>query len=250
MNRRAPGALHPTPAVSGHNQGGIMRPLFERLVRPGYHYARYLASCAADRRLGIVTADERLEQDPDNSPAPYRGLPGGYHRAVSFTAIRRLMRALDPGPGDVLLDLGCGAGRVVCIAAQHPFARVIGVENAPRIFALAERNARRLRHCAVRPEVIHADAATYRVPDETTIVFMYNALSGEVLHAALTRVLDSHDRAPRHMRLAYANPREHDLVMQMGRFRETGRMRMSWRPGAEWARTQTINFYEVEPDRR
>lgn len=227
-----------------------MNLLFERLVKPSYLYARYLASCAADRRLGIVTADERLGHDPSNDPAPYRSVPGGYHRAVSFAAIRRVLRRLAPGPADVLLDFGCGAGRVVCVAAQHPFARVIGVEHDRRICALAKRNAGSLRRYAVRPEVVCADAATWRVPDETTIVFMYNPFEGEVLRAAATRLIESYDRAPRRIRLVYANPREHELLMSMGRFRETGRLRMSWRPGAAWARTQAMHIYEVEPRHR
>ncbi len=225
-----------------------MNPVFVHLVKPTYLYARYLASCVADRRLGIVTTDERLGHDPSNDPAPYRSVPGGYHRAASFTAIRRLLHALDPGPGDVLLDLGCGAGRVICLAAQRPFARVIGVELDPGIRRLAEENVRSLRRCVVRPEVIGADAATYRVPDETTIVFMYNPFGGEVLRAALTRVLESHERNPRRIRLVYANPREHEVVVSMRRFRETGRLRMSWRPGPDWARTQMMRIYEVEPD--
>lgn len=227
-----------------------MKTFFDHVLRPSYRAVRRFRSAIDDRQLGILTTDERIDALPEPATLPASRIPGGKHRAWPYTAIRRLLRRLAPGPSDVLVDFGCGAGRVVCVAAQYPFARVIGVEHDRRIFALAERNAGSLRRCVVRPEVVCANASTWRVPDETTIVFMYNPFEGDVLRAAMTRLLESYDRAPRRIRLLYANPREHDLLMSMGRFRETGRLLMSWRPGAAWARTQAVHFYEVEPDHR
>jgi predicted RNA methylase len=158
-----------------------------------------------------------------------------------------VMRKLEPSETDALLDMGCGAGRAICVAAQYPFSRVIGIEIDQRLCALAERNARRLRRYAVRPEIVCTDAAEYRVPDDITVVFFYNPFWGEVFKTALTRVLESFDRAPRRLQLAYANPREHELIASMRRFRTADRMWLSWRPGTEWHRTKVVQFYEVEP---
>jgi SAM-dependent methyltransferase len=224
-------------------------PLFTHAIKPLYLRARYVRSRLADRRLGIVTTDECVALESSQQALQGYNFPGGRHRALSFTGIRCLMRRLAPGPNDALLDLGCGAGRVILVAAQYPFSRVIGVEIDEKICALAERNARSLRRFAVRPEVVRADAATYMVPDDVSIVFLYDPFGGEVLRSVLRRILDSYDRAPRRMRLAYANPREHDLVMSMERFREADRLWVSWRPGAEWGRTQMVSLYDVEPRR-
>jgi predicted RNA methylase len=218
-----------------------------RIVRPAYLWASRAAARFCDRRLGITTSDEvvvrelGLALDDD-----YRF---GY-RAISYVGIERLMRKLEPSRTDALLDLGCGAGRAICVAAQYPFSRVIGIEIDERLCALAERNARRLRRYAVRPEIVCANAAKYRVPDDITLVFLYNPFNGEVLKTALTRVLESFDRAPRRLRLAYANPREHELIASMQRFRTADEMWLSWRPEAEWHRTKVVQFYEVEPHRR
>jgi predicted RNA methylase len=168
-------------------------------------------------------------------------------RAISYLGIERLMRKLEPSRTEALLDMGCGAGRAACVAAQYPFARVIGIEIDERLCALAQRNACRLRRYAVRPEIVCADAAKYRVPDDITVVFLYNPFSGEVLKTALTRVLESYDRAPRRLKLAYANPREHELIASMQRFRAADKIWLSWRPETEWHRTKVVQFYEVEP---
>ncbi len=57
-----------------------------------------------------------------------RGIDLRSERAVSL--VRR---------GDAVLDVGCGPGRQLVAAAQRGAARVVGVEPAPRMRALAQR---------------------------------------------------------------------------------------------------------------
>ena len=139
---------------------------------------------------------------------------------VSWAALRRaLPRGL--GPEDVLLDLGAGKGRMLLMAARHPVRRVIGVEISPELAAVARANLRaaapRLRCRQV--EVMTADAACHPVPDDVTVVHMFNPFSGPVFTAAVDRVLESIDRSPRTVRLVYSNPREagHEALLATGR---------------------------------
>jgi SAM-dependent methyltransferase len=219
-----------------------MMDVFQQFVRPAYLTSRSIGSRLIDRRFGITTTDELVAREMENEVGHFRRV----YRAMPFSAIWRLMRRIDPGPEDVLLDIGCGAGRVICMAAQYPFARVIGVDVDEAICALAERNARTLRRCRTRPVVHCADATRYRVPDDVTTVVLYNPFRGDVLRAALERILESVERAPRRLRVLYANPVEHSLFVSMGRFRETERTWMSWRPGTQWKRTQMIRHYDID----
>jgi predicted RNA methylase len=224
-----------------------MNAVFQHVIKPTYLRARYIRSRLADRRLGILTTDEAVAAHLRVGRSAEHPFPGGVHRAIPFSAIHRLMRRLEPTPQDVLLDYGCGAGRLLCVAARMPFARLIGVEIDPQVQALAARNAQALRGARVRPEIVLADATRYVVPDDVTIAFLYNPFNGEILREALLRLVESQARRPRRIRLVYANPKDRDIVEALGRFRETGQFRMSWRPGAEWARTQLVRLYEMEP---
>ena len=54
-------------------------------------------------------------------------------------------RALEQIPGPeryALVDLGCGKGRVLAVASELPFRRVVGVELSPILARAARRNAR------------------------------------------------------------------------------------------------------------
>jgi len=207
--------------------------------------ARRFGSQFFDLWLGVVTTDEMAARELGLDCTEYLKI----HRALPFMGVWRLLRRLDPAPSDGLLDIGCGVGRVICVAAQYPLYRVVGIDIDERCCALAERNVHNLRSCTIRPEVICMDASVYKVPDDITIIFFYNSFRGDQLRSMLGNVIESYDRAPRRIRLIYANPREHDLIISTERFRETSRFWISWRPGAEWGRTQMMRFYEVEPRR-
>lgn len=179
--------------------------------------ARIVAHVRFEWMLGLDTAG-RIRLD-DLGVA---GAGRENYSPVSWAALRRaLPRGL--GPGDVLLDLGAGKGRMLFMAARHPVRRVIGVEISPELAAVARANLRaaapRLR-CR-RVEVVMADAATHPVPDDVTVVHMFNPFSGPVMTAAIDRVLESIDRSPRSVRLVYSNPREagHEALLATGRAR-------------------------------
>lgn len=122
---------------------------------------------------------------------------------------------------DVFLDLGSGKGRVVLLAARYPFKRVIGVELAPHLTAVARRNVDRFRP-ALRcreVELVTADIVRYRVPDDVSVVYMFNPFHGPVFDAAIGALIASVDRRPRAVRLIYRRPENHDRLMRTGRFR-------------------------------
>jgi SAM-dependent methyltransferase len=73
------------------------------------------------------------------------------------------MDSLDVGPGDVVLDIGCGAGQTLLQLADRvgPDGRVIGVDVAPLLLDVARQRAK------LMPQVhlIQADAQVLTLPD-------------------------------------------------------------------------------------
>lgn len=223
----------------------LARAGFGAVARPAYLRLRAAGAAVVDRRLGVVTGDEVVAGRLGAELGHFRRT----QRALTWNGALRLLRRLDLGPGDVLLDLGCGAGRVACLAARRPLGRVIGVELDGAMVEIAARNARALRGRRCPLEIVNVDATRFEVPDDVTCVYMYNPFAGEVLDAVLRQILRSADRRPRRLRIAYANPKEHERLLATGRIRHAGRMSLGWRPGSEWVRTQTVHLYEVEPAR-
>lgn len=161
-----------------------------------------------------------------------------------------LRRALRPGEvsrHDTFVDLGSGKGRVVLQAARYPFGRVIGVELSSELNEVAARNvaASRDRQRCTSIELVTCDVAKFRIPDDVTVAYIYNAFRGPVFAAVIDALIASADRAPRRIRLIYRTALEHDRVMETGRFRLT-RVARGLRPGRSWSRKMAIRVYELE----
>ncbi len=150
------------------------------------------------------------------------GAPGRVdYRPSGWLDLRGILRRADVSEDDVFLDLGSGKGRVVLLAARYPFSRVVGVELSPQLTEIAHRNVANCRtklRCG-KVELVNADAVDYRIPDDVSIVYMFNPFRGAVFDAAIARLIESVDRHPRTVRLIYRKPDDHDRLMRTGRFR-------------------------------
>lgn len=112
------------------------------------------------------------------------------------------------------LDIGCGKGRTLIIAAQYPFANVTGVEYSAELAAICERNLRTVearRRCAV----VNEDAEHFAFPDGDLLVYMYNPFKRELAHSVLARLADH----PGRVALAYRGSTQ-SIVQETGLFDE------------------------------
>jgi SAM-dependent methyltransferase len=196
-----------------------------------------------ERRLGVRTSGD-VELQELGIAADGREK----YRPVGWLTLRRILPPSAVTTDDVFLDIGSGMGRAVLLAAAYPFRRVIGVELSPRLVDIAHDNVDRCRARLRCKDVVlvNADALEYEIPDDVTVVFMYNPVRGAIFAAVVEHMLDSYDRRPRTMRLVYANPIEEPTLLSTGRIRTIRRTR-GFRPGREWSRWNSVTLYTVHP---
>lgn len=204
---------------------------------------RTLSRQLVDRRYGIETSTEvRLASLGLDHPDRVGYEPSGWRDLC------RVIRRAEIGPGDVFIDLGSGKGRVVLAAARYPFRRVIGVEVSSAMNEVAARNveARRAKLTCQDIHLETADVATYRIPDDVTVAYIYNAFGGGVFQAVVDELLASVERAPRRIVLIYRTALEHERLLATGRFRLV-RMARGRRPGKAWSEKMAIRVYALDP---
>jgi hypothetical protein len=84
------------------------------------------------------------------------------------------------------VDLGCGKGRTLIIAAELGFAQVIGVEFARELADVAKHNLQKLN--IGNATIIHGDAAEYQFPDSNLLLYMQNPFSADVMSKVTDRL--------------------------------------------------------------
>jgi|SRR5689334_3026752 len=153
--------------------------------------------------------------------------------ATGYLRFRQLMAHLMIRPEeDVFLDFGSGLGRAVILAATYPFRKVIGVELVADLHTRAQENVHRaLRRLRCRDIELHnADARSFHIPAEVTIIYMWNPFSGAVLWQVLGNIRQSILEAPRIITVVHlspTNPTDLDAIKEgLPWLRESKRIRL------------------------
>ena len=138
-----------------------------------------------------------------------------YHHPYEPTPYCVLERLADSGlirEEDVLLDYGCGKGRVGFFLAHQTKAKTIGIEYDARIYADALENRKTAR---TKADFVLAGAEEYQVPPEVNRCYFFNPFSPEILHKAMARILEAYYRNPREVLLFFYYPSDDFLASLM-----------------------------------
>jgi SAM-dependent methyltransferase len=152
-------------------------------------------------RLGISTHGIVDTAVPDAS----------HYATMRYATIFRILEHLSLQPSDVLIDVGSGKGRLLCLAARYRVRELIGVEMVPELCRVAEENSRRMRG-RKSPITIYNMRAQEFDYTKGTVLTLFNPFGAETLSVVVDRIRAGLQRSPRPLRIAYANP-EHDHVL-------------------------------------
>ncbi len=138
-------------------------------------------------------------------------------KPVLFSRVIRRLPLDDPGRF-AFVDLGCGKGRCLLLAARAGFGTVIGVELSEPLCRTARLNADRFGRGAFasRIEIQPGDASMARLPDAPSVYFFYNPF-GEHAMAGSVASIDKHLMITGHEAYAiYVNPVHRSLIAEGG----------------------------------
>jgi SAM-dependent methyltransferase len=102
------------------------------------------------------------------------------------------------------IDVGCGKGRVVLLASQLGFNRVIGVEFSPWAAGIAASNIHAFRGNRVglsSCSVVVADALQYELPNEPLVIYLGCPFRPELFQRFFDNVLQAFDRHQKPIRI-------------------------------------------------
>ena len=159
---------------------------FLRMIAP----LRYHIDGRTDRRYGTDTQGRiplsafAFESEIKAFAQPCEPSPErAFHRMMSH-----LPRTLS---GFTFVDVGCGKGRTILYATGHDFARIIGVEFAPELAAIAAANAATVAAATGdrRIEVVCADATRFDPPQTPLVYYLFQPFNNEAPYRLLVETL-------------------------------------------------------------
>lgn len=131
-----------------------------------------------------------------------------HHSPYEPTDYEVLLRLLDSGyinQNTVLVDYGCGKGRVGLFLSALAECLTIGVEYDEKIYCQAMTN-KRISGIS-KAKFVHCAAEQYEI-DKADSFYFFNPFSVTILRRVLKRILASYYECPRKMRLFFYYPTE------------------------------------------
>lgn len=149
-----------------------------------------------DTTLQIRTSG-RDDLNSDEYRFPYEPTP--------YCILERMVGSGFFSQDHMVLDYGCGKGRVGFFLAYRAKAKTIGIEYDERIYESALSN-QKTTLSRIKPEFVLTRAEEYEVPEAVDRCYFFNPFSVEILQKVMARILDSYYDHPREIFLFFYYP--------------------------------------------
>ncbi|HEX5138694.1 MAG TPA: class I SAM-dependent methyltransferase [Planctomycetota bacterium] len=195
---------------------------------------RARADRAFDRRFGTDTSGViELSQLSIESDSRNDGI---WYEPASIGALRRVLDRIDPRRYPVLVDYGSGKGRVLLVASEYPFRRIVGVEFSRELHETALRNFAAYRNPRQRCRDLMSvcmDAVAFDPPAEPCVFFFFSPFRRNVMQRVLEKIRSAASRDGNDMAIVFVG-RNPETIASLDGF--------GWHKqdlGAEWDANRT-----------
>jgi 16S rRNA G966 N2-methylase RsmD len=104
---------------------------------------------------------------------------------------------------EVFIDYGSGKGAAIIHAKKLGFRQTIGVEFAKELNDIAVKNIEKMNLLNV--ESIYADATTYQVPNNVSVIYFFNPFDKVVMEKVIDNLLQQKENFLNDVYIIYAN---------------------------------------------
>ena len=136
------------------------------------------------------------------------------YEAIPYPVLERLANSGLIRKKDVLLDYGCGKGRVDFFLSYQTKAKTIGIEYDERLYQSVLEN-RKTAVSRTKTDFVFARAEEYEVPAEVNRYYFFNPFSVKLLREVMARIKESNDTNPRDAFLFFYYPSKEYLSYLM-----------------------------------
>jgi SAM-dependent methyltransferase len=137
---------------------------------------------------------------------------------VSYYLLEEIFQQLQGSSRNHFLDMGCGKGRALCMAAHQGFKKVTGIDFSKDLCEIAKENLTltKAKIPAFEFNVINNDAFYYKIPDDVDCIFFFNPFDEIIMSAVVNNIFESLQHNPRKLNIIYVNPLHKEQFLKAG----------------------------------
>ena len=209
------------------------RPTARNFAHHLWEFLRESTPAQRRQRYGDADYDWDYRVDTTSATVSWRDrLLGQFHSAYQptepafFREMMEMMASLEIDfQAFTFIDVGAGKGRVLLMAADYPFRRVLGLELLPDLHRVAQANIRAYKSDSQRSfavEAVIADAREFVFPAEPIVLYLFNSLPEAALIEMTANLEHSLSENPRVVYVLYHNPLLEHVLAKRPAFQKIG----------------------------
>ncbi|MEO6232046.1 MAG: class I SAM-dependent methyltransferase [Ferruginibacter sp.] len=135
---------------------------------------------------------------------------------ITYFQLDEVFETLPAHSRDHFMDIGCGKGRALCIAAYNGFNKVTGIDFSKEFCDRANKNLRITGKFfpPLKYSVVNEDAATSIIPADVDCIFLFNPFDIIIMKKVVKNIMTSIQNKPRNINIVYANPLYKQLFLE------------------------------------
>lgn len=173
-----------------------------------------------EKKYGINTtgADELMNLEQLGIDISHATL----YMPVSYSLLEEIFEQLSISSRNHFLDIGCGKGRALCMAAHCGFTKVTGIDFSKQLCDKAKDNLilTQKKIPSLQYQVINNDAFYFEIPDDADCIFFFNPFDEIIMSSVVKNIKASLKRKQRLVNIIYVNPLQKTYFLKAG-FTET-----------------------------
>ncbi len=137
---------------------------------------------------------------------------------VSYDVLEQFFNEVKLEKFSHFLDIGCGKGRAMCVAATYTVERISGVELSKDLCIAAKKNIgfSQLLFPYTDFNIYNNDAFYFEIEDDVDCIFMFNPFDEIVMSAVMENIETNLENNPRKMTIIYINPLQKHVLTEWG----------------------------------
>jgi SAM-dependent methyltransferase len=173
-----------------------------------------------DLKYGVDTCGQKSILDLDIDPSMKTDSIS--YEPSPVKVVRSILEALSiTHPNFTFVDFGSGKGRVLLLASEYPYRRVIGVELSRRLHEIAEANIKKWKRLSSKNAdvaSVNMNALEFSLPEEPLVLFFFTPFLGSVFAEVVNKIRVNLQSSKHPVHIVYYGRNEENI----GRLRDLG----------------------------
>ncbi len=187
-------------------------------IRIALHIIRHEIKGEKKYNINSTGADELLDLEEKGIDISHATI----YMPASYDLLDHLFEHINLAGLNHFLDIGCGRGRAMCVAAVSGVKKISGVEFSKDLFDVAKINLENTK--AIYPDLhydlYNNDAFYFKIENDVDCIFMFNPFDDIIMSGVVENIEISLAARPRKMTVIYVNPIQKHLFIANG-YKET-----------------------------